>query len=173
MIKCGVFVGRMNPIHSGHVEVCRYMRQQCGNDGSLAVIGSANAPFSLRHFFSYVERRDFFKTIFPDMPVVGLPDYHNDQEWLLALDDLLEARGFDLADVTFFGGCREDLSFFFDAGRTCHIINRFDGTTPRISATEVRDCLIYDRPLEGMLHNAIEEKVRTIFKEKWEMFKKI
>lgn len=45
--------------------------------------------------------------------------------------------------ITFYGWCEEDIAFFLDAGKQVMIANRFDGTTPPISATEVRDFLIW------------------------------
>ncbi len=171
-MKYAVYVGRFNPIHAGHTAVADEMFRLHGFDGSLIVIGSSNAQSSLRHFFSYEERKNFLKKIFPEARIVGLPDYGNDQEWLSALDDILSATGMKPEEVTFFGGCEEDLRFFGDTGRPCHILNRFDGTTAKISATEIRDALILGRSLEGMIHPAIADDLQTLFKDKWEKFKR-
>ena len=173
MSKHGAYVGRINPLHLGHEAVGEEMLKQFGVENSMLIMGSSNTPFSLRHFFSYEERRGFVKKVFPELKIVGLPDYPTDKEWLVAMDDLLIARGFDPLEVVFFGGCEEDILFFYDAGRKCHILNRFDGTTPKISATEVRDCLIYGRSLEGMINPLIAGDVRDLFAQKWERFKKI
>lgn len=173
MYKYGAYLGRLNPIHLGHEVIAREMIGQFGVENSLMLIGSSNAIFSLRNFFSYEERRGFAKRIFPDIKMVGLPDYSTDREWLTALDDLLFAVGFNPEEVIFFGGCEEDLRFFLDADRDCYVINRFDGSTPKISATEIRDCLIHSRPVEDMLNPLIAEEVREIFLKKWEKFKKI
>ena len=70
-----VFLGRMNPIHAGHEKVISEMVNQFGIGNSLVIIGSSSADFSLRNYFSYQERRRFIKTIFPQLEVVGLPDY--------------------------------------------------------------------------------------------------
>lgn len=169
----GVFVGRMSPFHRGHELVVRTMVHACGIERSLLVIGSANHPCSLRHFFSYTERRDFVKTLFPELRVIGLPDYPTDDEWVLALDDLLVLAGMTPTSVTFFGGCEEDIRFFIERGRSTRILNRFDGTTPKISATEVRDALIHARPLEELLSASICEKVRSTFQVNWERFKRM
>ena len=91
----------------------------------------------------------------------------------MTLDDLLIASNLDPSKTIFFGGCDEDITFFIEAGRKCKIINRFDGTTPKISATEIRDSLIYDRSLDGKINPIIENDLRICFKEKWERFKRI
>jgi cytidyltransferase-like protein len=168
-----IYVGRFNPVHKGHTKVIDTMLAKHGVENCMLVIGSSNAAFSLRHFFSYNERRNFIKKIFPDVRIVGLPDYHNDTEWLAALDDIISAAGMNPQEVTFFGGCQEDIRFFLDDGRKAEILNRFDGTGVKISATEVRDALIYDRPLHDMVHADIHHEIKALFKEKWEKFKKI
>ena len=169
----GVYVGRFNPLHNGHIAIISKMLELHGPDRSLLVIGSSNADFSLRHFFSYAERRAFIARAFNSIRIVGLPDYNNDRDWLTALDDLIRAAGMDPREVTFFGGCDEDIRFFHDDKRNCYILNRFDGTTAKVSATEVRDALIYGRPLEDLVHPAIIPDIQKLFKEKWEKFKKI
>jgi phosphopantetheine adenylyltransferase len=173
MVKFAVYCGRFNPMHFGHGAVVNEMISKFGVENCMLVVGSCNAGFSLRHFFSYQERRGFIKKAFPEMKVVGLPDYPTDEEWLVALDDLISTTGVNPAEVVFFGGCEEDILFFFEVGRNCQIINRFDGTTPKISATEVRDCLIYGRSLDGMVDPVVADEVQSLFRQKWERFKKI
>lgn len=171
--KNGVFVGRFCPIHAGHEVVIGNMIEECGVDNSIIIIGSSNSLISLRHFFSYDERRRFLLTLFPNVRVVGLPDYSTDDEWILALDDILRAVRFNSKNTIFFGGCEEDIGFFLKARRKTFIVNRFNGTTPKISATEVRDALIGNRSLDGLLNHAIEKEVSGLFLEKWEKFKKM
>jgi len=155
----------------GHEAVIRRMLEECeGEKNCIVVIGSSNAPVSMRHFFSYSERRDFLLRRFPNIRVVGLPDYNNDVEWMLALDDILRAASFHPITTTFFGGCDEDVRYFVEAGRQVQILNRFDGSTPRISATEVRDALIHERSLKGLMHPDITDEVQSLFRQKWEKF---
>ena len=173
MKKTAIYIGRFNPIHTGHGTVMKEMIKRYGVENCLVIIGSSNAPISLRHFFSYHERKQFIQKLFPDMRLAGLPDYHNDREWLAALDDLIRLTGLEPSEVTFFGGCQEDIRFFFDDGRHCTILNRFDGSSVKTSATEVRDCLIAERSLEGLVEPAILAELQALFKEKWEKFKKL
>jgi len=169
----GVFVGRFCPVHLGHEVIIREMLRVCGPKNSLLVVGSSNAPMSLRHFFSYKERRNFIARIFPDIRIVGLPDYFCDEDWMLALDDLINVWLPKKNKVTFFGGCEEDVRFFFDFKRKCRILNRFDGSSPKLSATEVRDALIHGRSMRGLLNPIIEKEVTEVFSQKWEKFRKM
>ena len=173
MNKYGVFVGRISPLHLGHEIIINQMIKICGWRHCLAIIGSSNANISFRHLFNYEDRRNFLKTSFENLAVVGLPDYQTDREWLVALDDILMLSGVDPKQATFFGGCDEDVRFFIDAGRSCKIINRFDGSTPKISATEVRDALVHDRPLNDLLNPQIVSIVREIFAERWDQLKRM
>jgi bifunctional NMN adenylyltransferase/nudix hydrolase len=174
MKKYGAYVGRFNPIHLAHKHVLAEMLHQHGPQNSLLIIGSANTPWSLRHFFSYDERRGFIKKMFPDVRIVGIPDFPNsDLIWLQALDDMLHAAGIDPEEVTFYGGCEEDMRVFVENGRHYTIFNRFDGTTPKISATEVRDALMFDRALDELVDPSIADDLSKLFKEKWEKFKKL
>jgi nicotinic acid mononucleotide adenylyltransferase len=169
----GVFVGRFSPMHIAHEIVIRHMIEIYGIENCMVVLGSSNASMSFRNLFSYEDRRGFLKKIFPDIQVVGIPDFPTDNEWLLALDDILALRGVDPKDVIFFGGCEEDINFFLDAGRKYQIYNRFDGATPKISATEVRDALIQGRSLENLLNPVLIEPVKDCFAAKWEKFRKM
>ena len=168
-----VIVGRFCPLHIGHEQVIRSMVDNFGIDNCLVVIGSSNHPISLLHFFSYDERRRFLSKIFPGLKLVGLPDYHNDAVWLTALDDILAVSGIEPKDVLFYGGCKQDVDFFYRFNRNVEIMNRFYGTTPEVSATEVRDALISGRSIEDLVNPLIHDDIKQCFSEKWENFKKI
>lgn len=183
----GVFIGRFSPVHRGHIAVMTEMFEQCAK--SLVIIGSCTEPMSMRHFFSYEQRRSLIKTIFPvALSVMGMPDYHSDEVWLTALDDVISCVFDDYPPkvqfnghfkpptsihrkIVFFGGCEEDVQFFINAGREVHIVNRYDGTTPKVSASEVRDCLLNGRSLEGKVSPVLIKPVTDMFKTNWEIFK--
>ncbi len=173
MKKFGIFVGRFCPVHTGHEAVINNMLGECGADNCLLVLGSANAPMSLRNLFSYEERRSFLKIIYPQIKVIGIPDYSTDAEWMLALDDIISIGGISKDKTVFFGGCEEDIHFFFEFERKCQLINRFDGSTPKISATEVRDALIQERSLDQLINPVLASEVKRTFAIKWDRFRKM
>lgn len=167
------YCGRFNPIHIGHEAVIGEMLRIFGPARSRVIVGSANTSQSLRHFFSYEERRSLIKAVFPYLMTMPLGDFpFSDDEWIVALDDLLISSGMDPNKTVFFGGCEEDIVFFLKLNRKCHILNRFDGTTPKVSATEVRDSLIHERSMENFLNPLIREKVQDLFRIKWMDFQK-
>lgn len=175
MSKVGVYVGRLCPIHLGHEKVIEFMIDEFWIDKCILLLGSCNANFSLRNFFSYTERKSFIQKIYPQLTITGIPDYGSNEDWLGHLDDILMTKWNKdiLNHVTFMWGCEEDVDFFLETWRQVKIYNRFNGTTPKISATEVRDALIERRDLKWLLNENIIEDVKSIFYPKWEKFKKI
>lgn len=165
----GAYIGRFAPMHLAHGQLIEEMISTYG-DNCLVLIGSCNRPMSFRNIFTYEDRRNIIKTIFPTVKVVGLPDFEDDKNWFCQLDDTLSFAGVNPKDVTFFGGCKEDVVFFQNA-RNIKIINRFDGSTPKISATEVRDALIEKRPLEHLLYKSTIPMIQEIFAMRWSSFK--
>lgn len=175
----GAALGRFSPIHLGHEQIIKAMREMCTCTNCLVIIGSSNAPMSKRDFFSYRQRRGFIKSVYADVPTLrltGLPDYQDNEQWLLALDDLICAITGLMhwqvkEEVTFFGGSQEDLRFFIEDGRRIHVVNRFDGvSSPKISASEIRDDLRHSRSITGKVNSVIESKVITTFNANWESF---
>lgn len=167
MRYCNVLIARLCPIHLGHQAVIEAM-----GEGGLVILGSSNSPMSLRHFFNYTERQMFIHRLYPNLPVVGLPDYQEDDTWFEALEDILKAMGGEMRGVTFFGGCDEDVAYLKEVDLAVKVaVNRFtEGSN--ISATQVRDALIYGRPLDGLVDTRIQNLVRETFKRRWEDFKR-
>lgn len=168
--KYGATMGRYCPLQMGHEIVIQTMQERC--ERSLIFVGSANAPWSLPLFFDYYERTSFLRAIVPGAKLVPLPDFPGDnRSWLQAVKDLLLAADFPADETVFFGGSDEDvLVLSEEGGMQTHIVNRYDGTTPIISASQVRDALIHGRSLEWMINPAIREVVQEIWRNKWPQF---
>lgn len=172
-VEYGFFVGRMNPIHLGHEAVIDHMIETCGLENSTIILGSANAAPSMRHFFSYVERRNFIRTLYPDIRILGIPDFPRDEDWVMALADIAESiiGKENVNSARFFGGSDYDVRLYVSAKHSVKIIDRFSGATPVISATEVRDRLLHKESLDGLLNPKISPDVQKLFHEHWEEFK--
>lgn len=162
----GVYIGRLNPIHLGHEAVIKEMLGQFGAENCLLILGSSTSSFSQRHFFSFGERKNFVKKIFPELEIFGLPDFPTDEQWLFELDKLLLGKNFDPKDTVFFGGCEQDLVWFLETERQCQILNRFDGTTPIVSATQIRHLLASNEPVDHFLNPLIVNEVKNLFDKK-------
>ncbi len=155
---------RACPIHLGHQAVLKKMIADVGQEQSLLFLGSSNRVLSFKYMFSFKERHDLAKRLFPELQILGLPDFGNDEEWLFNLDTQLKALGSSLESVTFYGGCHEDIVWFTERGLQTNITNRFSGEeSPVISATQVRDALLEKRSLEGLVDPLLHEPVRELF----------
>lgn len=157
----------MNPIHAGHEFQIKTLLQAFA-DKHLILVGSSNAPITVRHLFPYSDRVTFIKMIFRDARIAGIPDYATDPEWITALMDLLSIARIPLENAVFVGGCEEDIALYKEKGFLVHVINRFDGTTTRVSGTEIRDALIMGRPLAELVNPTILPLLKQKFAIRWE-----
>lgn len=145
----GVYIGRFNPLHRGHEAVIDRMIAEHG-DHCLLIIGSSNVTLSAHDPFSYDERKSFVQMLYPDVRIVPLPDYPTDAEWLQKLDESIQSFFPDISreQIIFRAGATEEVSRLVDDGREIHIVDRFSGQTPVISATQVRDALMRGESIE-------------------------
>lgn len=182
MAKIGVFVGRMCPIHVGHMETIRVMTEECGEDHSLIILGSMAQKLTFRVMFSYHQRRNWIRKIYGDTyRIVGVPDFPGDNAlWVSAIDDLVDSTFRHLddttdawvpkEDVTFYGGSVRDLEYFSDYGRLTRVVDR---SSIPVSATVIRDLLLRSCSVSGLVDARIENDVVNKFhraieeSEKW------
>jgi len=161
--KHAVFCGRFSPLHRGHEAVIARMLKDWGYTHSLLVIGSVNVPLSPRNVFSPREREHLIQRVFPGMKMVFAPDYESDDQWFHELNHALKGAGVNPLTSVYFAGSKDDVPFFFRARRAVTIINRYDGTTPVISGTDVRHALSWGQSISHLVNPAIERDIRALF----------
>ncbi len=190
-IKVWVYWGRLSPIHLGHEAVIKIA--QASSDVLVLFMGSIDNPQSYRHFFPADKREQLIKKLYPNAILIRIPDVHvlwaseeeSNRVRVQNLDQLIDEAVPGEKDVTFYGWCEEDVSFFLDEGKKVSFANRFDGTTPPISASEVRDFLIGLETTEpnteirklrlrdkNLVNPLIVDDLLTMFSEEWAKFKK-
>jgi nicotinamide-nucleotide adenylyltransferase len=94
--KIGLFLGRFQPFHNGHLLVVEGMTKMC--DEIIIGIGSSNAQNEPDNPFTAEERRDMIqntlqaKDLIPmfDIRLMDFPDQESDMEWA---DHVLESVG--------------------------------------------------------------------------------
>ncbi len=192
--RIGIFIGRFCPIHLGHMRVIEQLLKDFG-ENHLILIGSCNSSWSLRNFFSYKDRKDFIKSLYPNVKLLGLPDYPEDDNiWFTHLIDSIERiTGLEVdipnigwtdkplfpspkhgeVEPIFYGGCDEEIQFIQNRGFNFKIVERFGEASINVSSTEVRDCLIHNRDLKDKIHPLLIDKVKELFKYKWNEFRKV
>jgi cytidyltransferase-like protein len=176
-IQLGVYVGRFCPPHEGHCRVIRCLLDECGLGNCLVLLGSSNHALTYRHLFSLEDRVAMLQRLFPGLNLVGIPDHDNDASWLADLWTLIGCWRYGREEptdrhVTFYGGCEEDILFFVNAGYAVEILNRFDGSSPKVSATEVRDALVHGRDVRSLIPAEIHDLVAERFALRWEELKR-
>lgn len=76
-----VFIGRFQPLHLGHQEVIE--KALTLSKRVLVLIGSANTPRTLRNPFTYNERSDLIRMLYPEVITRPLQDHtYNDPAWM-------------------------------------------------------------------------------------------
>lgn len=178
----GIFIGRFCPIHLGHMKVIDKLLEDFG-ENHILMLGSCNSPWSLRNFFSYKERKDFIKAIYPNVKIIGLPDYIDDDLWFEHIIDILENITGSIVNIPetkkgslnplFYGGCIEEIQFLEERGFSYKLVERFGEESINVSSTEVRDCLIHNRDLTDKIHPLLIEEVSKTFRKRWNEFKRV
>jgi len=143
LINVGVYVGRFNPIHKGHQRAIDKMLFNHALRHSLLFVGSANAPLSLRNLFSYKERKDFIKAIYPDLMVLPLADQDSDEDWFESLIDMVEVAFPFYHQINLYCGDLIDIANFPHNDKiTIQVVDRYQEQV--YSATEVRQHIMGD-----------------------------
>lgn len=163
MRQIGIFVGRMCPVHKGHMRMIDSLIQQYGYDDSLVFIGSSTAKISYRILFSYEDRRRWLKQLYPQLKIMGLPDApESDKTWFAMLDDYINCAFPGEKEILFIGGSQEDVEFYYNYGRSVHIVNRDEF---KCSGTNVRQLLLMEEDISKFVDSRIVEDVQNTFRK--------
>lgn len=168
----GVLISRLCPMTLAHQALIQLLIDTFG-EKYIVFLGSSSNKMSMPDFFSHRERSRFAKIVFPNLRLIGIPDYGNNEEWFGALDEYLDAVGAHGETVVFISGSWEDVQFFHEIGRNVFTIDRFSGEhTPVISGSQVRNALVERQSLEELLDPRLIVPVRELFDKKWPEFLK-
>lgn len=84
--KCGLYLGRFQPLHDGHVRVVTRMLADC--DSIIIAIGSAQESGTVKNPLTYDFRKQLIEETFPYhidritiVPVVDRETYSDDPSW--------------------------------------------------------------------------------------------
>lgn len=163
MKKTGMFIGRFQPIHNGHLSVIENAMKEV--DHLIIGIGSADKHHTDVNPFSCGERRKMIESsVGGDYSIVEIPDKNNDPLWL----DFVEAHAGDF-DVVYSGNSHV-IGIFEPAGYEIKI--------PRekiyVSSSTVRDMMARGAKWRKYVPNPAveiidgikgEERVRLLYKQ--------
>lgn len=86
-----VFIGRMQPFHSGHEAIIRRGLELA--EEVIVVLGSSFSPRTPKNPFTFEERKAMVTTVFPSrVKVVPVIDYpYNDNKWIAAVQSVVRS----------------------------------------------------------------------------------
>ena len=108
-MKTGIFIGRFQPVHQGHIHAIGVAASQV--DKLYLLIGSANACRSIKNPWTYQERVDMIRSKLwtnhiSNVEFVPLNDHpYNDTQWIA--DVRATAEHFQMGTPTLFGHMKE------------------------------------------------------------------
>lgn len=150
--KIGLYIGRFQPFHKGHLSVVKEAMKQC--DTLVIAVGSAQESRTQKNPFTFCERKAMIEKscqigsiILSGKKVVIVPvrdreEYSDDSNWGQYVLDCVEKECGLRPTINFEGG-EECRSTWFDGIDIERVV--IDRTNLPISATMVRQALIDDR----------------------------
>jgi nicotinic acid mononucleotide adenylyltransferase len=163
----GVYVWRLNPMHLWHQYVIDTMIAETKKN-CLLVLWSANTPCDTdRHLFSLQERSQIVSTLYPELPLVWIPDFGHIPSRLFALDQIVALkRQWSKEQIVYYGWSKEDTKRFTERWDIVRIIDRVSGISPVVSATDVRNALRAWTSLDGLVDERVEWLMRELYEKK-------
>lgn len=145
-MRVGLIVMRGQPLHYGHIRVIDEALKLC--DMVIIILGSTQEHGTSRNPFTYGERKKMIKTYYMStanwkkINIIGLEDIFSLQWPNYVLDSIKkEMPNVNITDI--FGGSEYDCAWFKDFDFEKHVLNRSDTEYPFVSASMIRDMLMY------------------------------
>jgi nicotinic acid mononucleotide adenylyltransferase len=150
-MKVNVLVGRMSPMHYGHIRLIKQMTTD--NDSkNIIFLGSSNSPLSFRNIFSYNERKYFLNKIIPEnIHILPIADMSDDRHWKECLYDTLKLIA-EPEEITFYTGSEKDI-YYFELHRNSKIVIVDREEINNISSTQLRNIMLKDLVNQNALEN--------------------
>ena len=141
--KCGLYVGRFQPIHIGHTSIISKMLDQC--EKVIVAVGSAQESGTERTPFSYDFRKEMIEQIYFDrvivVPIQDRKNPRNDSSW----GDYLFSNVYSLCglipDVIYEGEEEERINWYDNLDVSVVKVSR---SILPISGTALRNAIIWN-----------------------------
>ena len=147
-----VFIGRFQPFHLGHQAVVEAALTKAKE--VIIVVGSSFAARNTRNPFTFEERRDMIKAVFPqnNVKVVPVSDYpYDDNKWVASVQSLVYSTMSYTPDplrIGLIGHEKDGTSYYLKIFPTwgSESVPNVDG----ISATEIREIFFQAADVDSM-----------------------
>lgn len=141
-----VFIGRFSPFHNGHKAIVDAAIKQAKE--VIIVVGSSFASRNIRNPFTFEERRQMIKTVFPDnnVKVVPVSDYpYDDNKWVRAVQNVVHGALSWSADpirIGLIGHEKDGSSYYLKIFKPLGWGNVSVANVNGINATDIRNQLL-------------------------------
>jgi len=143
MFDALVFIGRFQPFHNGHKAVVEAALEKAKE--VIVVVGSSFASRNVRNPFTFQERKDMIKAVFPSdrVKVVPVSDYpYDDNKWIAAIQNVVHGAinwSADPVKIGLIGHKKDHTSYYLNIFPTWGAVDvpNVDG----INATDIRKAL--------------------------------
>jgi nicotinamide-nucleotide adenylyltransferase len=125
----GLFIGRFQPLHLGHADAIERALKEV--DTLIIGIGSSEKFGTAENPFTFAEREQMIKKVFPKCKVVAIPDIDDDSKWVAHVRKI--AGKFDIV----FSGNPNTIKLFEAAGYKVKVVK----FKKKISATTIRNLI--------------------------------
>lgn len=120
-MNVGIYIGRFQPLHIGHITIMAYMQKKY--DHVIILVGSANQRISIKNPFSFERRKQWLEQSFDDLvgdahssqkiTVLPLNDYrYNDVKWEAGLSAHVAKATINQDNITLVGHEKDDSSYY-------------------------------------------------------------
>ena len=140
-----VFIGRFQPFHNGHRAIVDAAIKQARE--VIIVVGSSFASRNIRNPFTFEERRQMIKSVFPDnnVKVVPVSDYpYDDNKWVRAVQNVVHgalAWSADPIRIGLIGHEKDGSSYYLKIFKPLGWGNVSVPNVDGINATDIRNAL--------------------------------
>lgn len=155
-----VFIGRFQPLHIGHEAVIRKALSMAKE--VVIVVGSAFQSRDIRNPFTFKERADIIREVFPNdnLHIVPAQDFpYDDNRWIKGIQQAVESFTKN-KNVALIGHEKDGTSYYlklFPYWKSESVTN-IDG----INATDIRDTLFMGK---GIMPTTLSTPVQNLFRK--------
>ena len=143
--KTAVFIGRFQPLHKAHESIIHDALKVA--EEVIVVVGSSYAAPTLRNPFTFEQRREMIKCVFPidAVRVVPVMDYpYNDKKWINAVKNaVMTARSYtpDPMTTVLVGHSKDESSYYLNLFPSWDSIDFGVPEQGMLNATDIRERL--------------------------------
>jgi bifunctional NMN adenylyltransferase/nudix hydrolase len=155
----GIFIGRFQPLHNGHIEIINKMIQEV--DHPVIIVGSASGPRTPLNPFTFQERVKMLQDVFgKQITIYGADDYkYQDNDWLVRINTIIDTvkrfHSVESEDVAIYGYRKDDSSQYlgwFPAYKYKEVV----GQSAQLNSTNIREMMFcpYFKPANITIEEA-------------------